>query len=246
MMRHDGRTSGQMRPLRLTPNFTKHADGSVLIELGDTKVICTVSVDESVPPFLRNAQPPQGWITAEYSMLPGATNTRSRRDRGGNGVSGRTQEIQRLIGRSLRGVLDLQLCPDITFTVDCDVIQADGGTRTASITGAYVALKIAVARLMRAGKLKHNPLTEAVAAVSVGLKAGELLVDLNYIEDSSADLDMNVVMTQSGKILEIQGTAERMSFTKEDVVRIIDAATESLEPAFQVQQIAAEGRIAES
>jgi ribonuclease PH len=246
MIRHDGRTSGQMRPLRIIPNFTKHADGSVLVELGDTKVICTVSVDESVPPFLRNAQPPQGWLTAEYSMLPGATNTRSRRDRGGNGVSGRTQEIQRLIGRSLRGVINLNQCPDLTFTIDCDVIQADGGTRTASITGAYVALKIAVSRLLRAGKLKQNPMTEAVAAVSVGLKGGSLLCDLNYVEDSSADLDMNVVMTQSGKILEIQGTAERMAFTKEDVMRIIDAAQEALEPAFELQQIAADGRVAES
>ena len=211
MLRSDGRTSTQMRPLRITPHFTKHADGSVLIELGDTKVICTVSVEEGVPHFLRNAQPPQGWLTAEYSMLPGATDTRTRRERSGS-VSGRTQEIQRLIGRSLRGIINLNRCPDITFTIDCDVIQADGGTRTASITGAYVAMKLAIQRLLRAGRLKDNPLLDAVAAVSVGLKGGSLLVDLDYKEDSSADLDMNVVMTQSGKILEIQGTAERQAF----------------------------------
>lgn len=245
MLRTGGRTSTQMRPLRITPSFTKHAAGSVLIEQGDTKVICTVCVEEGVPHFLRNAQPPQGWLTAEYSMLPGATDTRSRRERSGS-VSGRTQEIQRLIGRSLRGIINLNRCPDLTFTIDCDVIQADGGTRTASITGAYVAMKLAVQKLLRAGRLKDNPLTDAVAAVSVGLKGSELLVDLDYKEDSSADLDMNVVMTQSGKILEIQGTAERQSFSKDDVVRIIEAAEESIAHVFELQGIAADGRIAES
>lgn len=246
MLRVDGRTSSQMRPLRLVPHFTKHADGSVLIELGETKVICTVSVEESVPPFLRHVQPPQGWLTAEYGMLPGSTNTRARRERAGNGPSGRTQEIQRLIGRALRGVIDLNRCPDITFTIDCDVIQADGGTRTAAITGAYVALKIAVQRLLRAGRLAQNPLYDSVAAVSIGLKGGELQVDLNYIEDSTADLDMNVVMTQSGKILEIQGTAERAAFSKADVIRIIDAATEVLEPIFDLQHAAADGQTIET
>ncbi len=245
MLRADGRSSGQLRPLRLTPNFTKHADGSVLVEFGDTRVLCTVSAEEGVPGFLRNAQPPQGWLTAEYSMLPGATNTRTKRERGG-GLGGRTQEIQRLIGRAIRGVIDLNRCPDVTFTIDCDVIQADGGTRTASITGAYVALKMAVDKLLRAGRLKQNPLNDAVAAVSVGLKKGQLLVDLNYIEDSSADLDMNVVLTQSGKILEIQGTAERLAFTKEDVVRIIEAAQEALSPVFDLQLAAADGQMVES
>src|SRR4051812_34505875 len=171
MLRSDGRSSGQLRPLRLIPHFTRNADGSVLIELGDTRVICTVSVEEGVPGFLRNAQPPQGWLTAEYSMLPGSSSQRIRRERGGN-VSGRTQEIQRLIGRALRGVIDLNRCPDMTFTIDCDVIQADGGTRTASITGAYTALKIAVDRLLRSGRLSQNPLHGSVAAVSVGIKAG--------------------------------------------------------------------------
>jgi ribonuclease PH len=234
-----------MRPLRLVPHYTKHADGSVLIELGDTKVLCTVSIEEGVPSFLRNAQPPQGWLTAEYSMLPGSSTQRIRRERGG-ALSGRTQEIQRLIGRALRGIIDLNRCPDITFTIDCDVIQADGGTRTASITGAYTALKIAVDKLLRAGRLKQNPLHDAVAAVSVGMKGGGLLVDLNYVEDSSADLDMNVVMTQSGKTLEIQGTAERAAFGKGDVVAIIEAAQEALSPLFELQHAAADGQTVES
>lgn len=244
MLRHDGRSSGQMRPMRITPNFTKHAAGSVLIECGETKVICTVCVDEGVPGFLRNAEPSQGWLTAEYSMLPGATNTRSRRER--QAVGGRTQEIQRLIGRAIRGVIDLRLCPDLTFTIDCDVIQADGGTRTTSITGAYCALKIAIDKLIRNKRLNQNPLTDGLAAVSVGLKDGELQVDLDYIEDSSADLDMNVVLTQSGKILEIQGTAERAAFSKDEVVRIIDAAEEALAPIFDLQNSAADGQIVES
>lgn len=240
MIRTDGRSSEQMRPLRLIPHFVKHPTGSVLIEFGDTRVLCCVSIEDGVPNFLRNAQPPQGWLTAEYSMLPGATNTRSKRER--QSVSGRTQEIQRLIGRALRGVIDLNLCPDKTITIDCDVLQADGGTRTAAITGAYVALKIAVDRLLRQGSLRANPLKDAVAAVSVGLISSELLVDLNYIEDSKADLDMNVVMTQSGKILEIQGTGERAAFTKEQVGNIIDAATAALKPIFDLQIAAADGQ----
>lgn len=243
-MRNDGRTSNQMRPIRITPNFTKHAAGSVLVEFGDTKVICSVCVEESVPHFLRNASPAQGWLTAEYSMLPSATNSRTRRER--PHPSGRTQEIQRLIGRSLRGVVDLKNCPDITFTIDCDVIQADGGTRTTSITGAYVALKMAVDKLIAKGKLKRSPLIDSVAAVSVGLKDGGVLVDLNYEEDSSADLDMNVVMTQSGKILELQGTAERAAFTKEDVNNIIDASSEALSSVFELQDAATLGEVVES
>ncbi len=242
-MRNDGRTSRQMRPIRFTPNFIKHPAGSVLVEFGETKVICNVCVDESIPPWMRNNQPPSGWLTAEYSMLPGATNVRTRRER--NSIGGRTQEIQRLIGRSLRGVIDLKKCTDLTFLIDCDVIQADGGTRTASITGAYVALQIAVENLVRKGRLRENPLTASVAAVSVGIKDGEVLVDLDYSEDSTADLDMNVVITQDGRILELQGTAERASFTKEQVMEIIDAATEAMLPTFELQQAAAEGQIAE-
>lgn len=244
MLRSGGRTSTQMRPLRLTPGYTKQTPGSVLIELGETKVICTVSIDDSIPPFLRNVQPAQGWLTAEYSMLPGSSSQRIRRER--QSVSGRTQEIQRLIGRALRGVVDLTKCPDMTITIDCDVIQADGGTRTASITGAYAALKMAIDKLIHSGKLRQNPIIDAVAAVSVGMRGGELLVDVDYKEDSSADLDMNVVMTQSGKILEIQGTAEKAAFSKQDVLNIIDAAEEALQPVFELQHAAAEGRIVES
>ena len=244
MLRSDGRSSDQMRPIRFVPEFTKNADGSCLVEYGETKVICTATVEDGVPNWLRNASPPQGWLTAEYSMLPGATSTRSRRER--NHTSGRTQEIQRLIGRSLRGIIDLNLCPDISITCDCDVIQADGGTRTASITGAFVALKLAVDKAIRAKRIKNNPIKDAVAAVSVGLKDSEILVDLNYIEDSSADLDMNVVLTQSGKILEIQGTAERAAFSKEEVMRIIEASEQAVTPLFDLQHAAADGQIVES
>lgn len=243
MLRQDGRSTLQMRPIRIVPSFTKHAEGSVLVEFGDTKVLCTVCVDDSIPPFLRNSQPPQGWLTAEYSMLPSATNTRTKRER--PAPSGRTQEIQRLIGRALRGVIDLHRATDVTFNIDCDVIQADGGTRTAAITGAYVALKMAVDSLLRRGKLKQNPLKDAVAAVSVGLVKGRLLVDLDYSEDSQADLDMNVVMTQSGQFLEIQGTGERASFTKEQVAEIMDAAQAALQEVFPMQLAASEGRLVE-
>lgn len=239
-MRNDGRLPEQMRPIRFIPGFTKNAPGSVLVEFGETKVLCTVTVDSGVPSFLRNSNPAQGWLTAEYSMLPGSTNTRSRRER--PNVSGRSQEIQRLIGRSLRGVVDLQRCPDVTFTVDCDVLQADGGTRTASITGAFVALKLAIDHGLATKKISSSPLIDGVAAVSVGIKQGELLVDLNYQEDSTADLDMNVVMTQSGKILEIQGTAEKAPFTRENVNDIIKLAEEALKSAFELQMAAGEGR----
>lgn len=239
MMRSDGRASSQMRPLRITPHYTKHADGSVLIEQGDTKVICCVFMEDGVPHFLRGQSPSQAWLTAEYSMIPSSTNRRSRRER--PMLSGRTQEIQRLIGRSLRGIIDLTACPESTFVVDCDVIQADGGTRTAAITGAYVALKLAIDAKIRAGVLKTNPLKGAVAAVSVGLKDSQLLLDLNYVEDNGIDLDMNVVMTQEGQILELQGTAENASFTKEQVVEIIDMAEEGLKPIFDLQEAATLG-----
>ncbi len=243
MLRADGRSSQQMRPIRITPGFTKHAQGSVLVEFGETRVICTAFVEDGVPYFLRNSVPPQGWLTAEYSMIPSATTSRGRRER--PSPSGRSQEIQRLIGRAIRGIINLKLCPDLTFQIDCDVIQADGGTRTASITGAYVALHLAVERLLRAGKLNANPLTDAVAAISVGLKNGQILVDVDYNEDSSADLDMNVVLTSSGKILEIQGTAEGAAFSKSQVLEIIEAAEEALAPVFELQQTAIEGRVAE-
>ncbi len=244
MLRHDGRSSGQMRPLRITPGYTKNATGSVLIEYGETKVICTVCVEDGVPSFLRNSSPAQGWLTAEYGMLPGSTGTRTRRER--PAPSGRSQEIQRLIGRSLRGIIDLRKAPDLTFNIDCDVIQADGGTRTAAITGSYVALKIAVDKLRRSGRLHENPLLDAVAAVSVGLRDGQVMVDLNYQEDSTADLDMNVVMTQSGRFLEIQGTGERATFSRQDISEILTAAEAALKPCFELLHEAADGHVVES
>lgn len=243
-MRKDGRSSGQARPLRITPNFTKNPYTSVLIETGNTQVLCTVTVEDSVPGWMRNAKPPKGWLTAEYSMLPGSTHSRSRRER--SHVGGRTQEIQRLIGRSLRGIMDFKKCPDMTFMIDCDVLQADGGTRTASITGAYVALKMAVDSLLREGRLKQNPLKDGIAAVSVGIKEEQILVDLDYEEDSTADVDMNVVMTHSGKLLELQGTAEKAAFSKNEVLAIIDAAEESLKSTFELQQLAADGQKVEA
>lgn len=231
MIRSDGRTQHQMRPVRLTPKYTKNAHGSCLVEYGNTMVLCTCSVEKFLPPFLKNSNPPQGWVTAEYSMLPGSSSQRVKRER--PAASGRSQEIQRLIGRSIRGVIDPFLIPELTLNVDCDVLQADGGTRTASITGGYVALALAVRRLMKERVISRNPLIDAVAALSVGIKQGELLVDLDYSEDSTADLDMNVVMTASGKILELQGTAERAAFTKDQVISIIDVASSTLSAMYE-------------
>jgi ribonuclease PH len=243
MMRKDGRSSLQLRPLKITPHFSKHAEGSVLIEAGDTRVLCTVCIEDGVPGWMRSSRSSRGWLTAEYSMLPSATHTRNRRERGH--TSGRSQEIQRLIGRSLRGILDLKRCPDLTFVVDCDVIQADGGTRTAAITGSCVALKLAIDKLLRQGRLKQNPMIESVAAISIGFKNDEMLVDIDYEEDFDADLDMNIVLTSSEKILELQGTGERASFDREQVVRAIDCAQEVLKAAFELQQIAGDGQVAE-
>lgn len=243
MIREDGRSLTQLRPIRIRPNVSKNSTGSCLIEMGDTKVVTTVTVEEGVPNFLRHSQPPQGWLTAEYSMLPGSTFPRSKRER--PSPSGRSQEIQRLIGRSLRSCIDLKLCLEKTFYVDCDVIQADGGTRTASINGAYVALNLAVSNLLREHKLKQNPIIDSVAAVSLGLKEGDIYLDLNYIEDSSIDLDINLVMTGSGKIIEIQGTGERDSFSKEQLNSIIDLAFSTLPTITELQNIAIEGRVAE-
>ena len=240
--RANGRTDQQLRSLCITPVANKFAAASVLIELGDTRINCTASVDEGVPFFLRNSSPAQGWLTAEYAMLPGSTPSRSRRER--NFLSGRTQEIQRLIGRSLRAVTDLSKCPDLTITIDCDVLLADGGTRTASITGAYVALRVAMTKLLRNGRLRQDPLHDAVAAVSVGVKGDRLLCDLDYREDSGIDLDMNVVMTPAGGIVEIQGTAERAAFRKEQLNGIIDLAADGLQPVFAAQREAVERALA--
>src|ERR1039457_6496963 len=221
MARIDLRSPHSLRKVTITRNFTKHAEGSVLVEFGDTRVICTASVEENVPPFLRGKG--TGWVTAEYSMLPRATHTRSQRESSRGKVSGRTHEIQRLIGRSLRSVMDLTLLGERSILIDCDVIQADGGTRTASITGAYVALMDAVGWLSGKGMVSAKPVIESVAAVSVGIVKGVPLLDLDYLEDSSADVDMNFVMTSSNRFVEVQGTAEAIPFTVEqmDSMRIL-------------------------
>jgi ribonuclease PH len=220
-MRIDGRLPGQLRPVRITTDFITSAEGSVLIEVGRTRVICTASVEDVVPPFLRNQG--KGWLTSEYAMIPRATNTRSARESTTGKRSGRTHEIQRLIGRSLRTAVDLSAIGERTIWIDCDVIEADGGTRTASITGAYIALRLAVRRLLDKGALTKDPTRGHVAAVSVGVVAGVPLLDLNYAEDSSADVDFNLVMTERGEFVEIQGTAEREPFggpVLEDLLRL--------------------------
>ena len=209
--RPDGRRNDQLRPVRITPHFFRFAEGSVLIEIGDTRVACAVSVEERVPPWLVGKG--RGWVTAEYAMLPRATQSRNARESSRGGLSGRTQEIQRLIGRALRPAVDLKALGERTLTVDCDVLQADGGTRTAAVTGAYLALKLAVARLIKDRILQASPLRIAVAAVSVGVIDGEPRLDLCYEEDSRADVDFNVVMTANGEFIEVQGTAEGRPFT---------------------------------
>ena len=242
-MRRDGRSNTQIRPLRFTPNYLKNPLGSVLVECGETIVLCSANVEDSVPGWMRNQRNTRGWLTAEYSMLPSSTHSRSKRER--QHISGRSQEIQRLIGRSLRAVVDLTKIPDCTIVVDCDVLQADGGTRTASISGSYVALHLAINTLLRSGRLKYNPIINQVSAISVGVFRNEIMIDLNYEEDSNAALDMNIVMTQDGKLLEIQGTAERAEFDKKMVVDILDVASEGLKNSFHLQQIACDGQIAE-
>jgi len=234
MMRNDGRENNALRQVRITRNFTKHAEGSVLVEFGDTRVICTASVEESLPPFLRGKG--TGWVTAEYSMLPRATHTRSSREAARGKQSGRTLEIQRLIGRSLRAVTDLAALGERSITIDCDVIQADGGTRTASITGAYVALHDALTTLRDKGIIAQIPLKEAVAAVSVGIIAGEAQLDLNYCEDSAAEVDMNFVMTDSDRFVEVQGTAEAEPFTIEQMDAMRDLATQGIRELFAIQR----------
>jgi ribonuclease PH len=209
-VRIDGRGPADLRPVHITPNFIGAAEGSVLIEVGRTRVICTASVEEVVPQFLRNTG--KGWVTSEYAMIPRATSTRTVRESSAGKRSGRTQEIQRLIGRSLRTAINMDQLGERTIWLDCDVIEADGGTRTASITGAFVALKLAVDGLLSSGKLSSSPLRSFVAAVSVGVIGGEPMLDLNYAEDSTADVDFNLVMTDAGKFVEIQGTAERSPF----------------------------------
>ena len=226
MKRPSGRVADQLRPIRITRNYTKHAEGSVLVEFGDTKVICTVSVENGVPRFLKGQG--QGWLTAEYGMLPRATHTRSDREAARGKQSGRTQEIQRLIGRSLRTVFDLKKLGERTIYIDCDVIQADGGTRTASITGAFVAAQDAVTKLLAAGKLTETPISDHVAAISVGIVQGVPLLDLEYTEDSACDTDMNVVMTGSGHYVEVQGTAEGAAFSRKEMDALLQLAEKGI------------------
>jgi ribonuclease PH len=233
-MRSDGRKPSQLRPLKITPSYIKTADGSVLIEMGDTRVICTAKLEERVPPFLRNSG--KGWITAEYGMLPGSSQQRIGRESSRGKVGGRTHEIQRLIGRSLRSVADLKSLGERSVWIDCDVIQADGGTRTASITGAYIALMEAVRVWRERGILSADPVKDAVAAVSIGIVEGKILLDLCYEEDSKADVDMNFVMTGSGKFIEVQGTAESAPFTKKQMERMAEIAHQGIKELLQTQK----------
>jgi len=220
--RPSGRAADELRSIRLTTDYTIHAAGSVLAEFGDTRVLCTASVDDNVPRFLKGSG--QGWVTAEYGMLPGSTHTRSRREAAGGKQGGRTLEIQRLIGRSLRAATNLNALDGFTINLDCDVLQADGGTRTTSISGAYVALAMAVERLLTKGKIKQNPLHGQVAAISVGIFDGTPVLDLDYAEDSNAETDMNVVMNDAGSFIEVQGTAEGHAFRREELDALLDIA----------------------
>lgn len=231
--RPSGRANDQLRPVRFTRAFTHHAEGSVLVEFGATRVLCTASVEESVPPFLRNAG--QGWVTAEYGMLPRATHTRSAREAAKGKQTGRTQEIQRLIGRALRAVVDMKALGERTITVDCDVLQADGGTRTAAITGGYVALVDAVEALLRKGAIKRNPIHAQVAAISVGIWSGQPVLDLDYAEDSAAETDMNVVMNNGGAFVEVQGTAEGHAFHRHELDALLNLAAQGINELHALQ-----------
>ncbi len=232
--RPSGRSADALRPVRLQRGFTRHAEGSVLVSFGDTQVLCTASVLAKVPPFLKGRG--QGWVTAEYGMLPRATHTRGDREAARGKQSGRTQEIQRLIGRSLRAVVDLDLLGERTLHLDCDVIQADGGTRTAAITGAYVATADAVRWLLERGEIAVSPLRDHVAAISVGLVNGEAVLDLDYAEDSNCDTDMNVVMTGEGGIVEVQGTAEGAAFSRDQLNALLDLAQSGIAQLVRLQR----------
>ena len=233
-VRFDGRQKDQVRPVKVTRNFTKHAEGSVLIEMGDTKVICTASIEEKVPPFLKGRG--AGWVTAEYSMLPRATHERSPREAVKGKQGGRTLEIQRLVGRALRAVTDMSQIGERSIWVDCDVIQADGGTRTASITGAFIALADALIVLRKKEVIKKLPLTDYLAAVSVGKVGGEVMVDLAYTEDSMGEVDMNLVMTGRGRYVEVQGTAERTPFAKQDMDEFLTLGWQAIQRLTAIQK----------
>ncbi|QBQ96970.1 MULTISPECIES: ribonuclease PH [Paraburkholderia] len=236
IQRPSGRAADQLRDVRITRHYTKYAEGSVLVEFGDTKVLCTASVSESVPPFLRDKG--QGWLTAEYGMLPRATHTRSDREAARGKQTGRTQEIQRLIGRAMRAVFDLEALGARTINLDCDVLQADGGTRTASITGAFVAAHDAVTKLLATGRIERSPITDYVAAISVGVYEGVPVLDLDYAEDSQCDTDMNVVMTGSGGMVEVQGTAEGAPFSRNELNALLDLAQGGIASLIEKQKAA--------
>lgn len=232
--RTDARAPDELRAVKITPGYLSYAEGSVLMEMGQTRVICSASIEDRVPPFLRNTG--HGWVTAEYAMLPRSTLQRKQRETGRGGPSGRTHEIQRLIGRSLRAITDMKILGERTITLDCDVLQADGGTRTAAITGSYVALALASKRLLRAGRIARSLVTNQVAAISVGLVDNTPLLDLKYDEDSRADVDMNVICTGDGRFIEIQGTAEREPFTREQMDYLLNLATRGIENLIRLQR----------
>ena len=227
-----GRKNDEMREVRVTKNYIMHPEGSVLIEFGNTKVICNATVEEKIPPFLRGSG--TGWITAEYSMLPRATNNRVQREASKGKVAGRTMQIQRLIGRALRSSIDLSKLGERTIIIDCDVIQADGGTRTASITGAYLAMELAIEKLIDDGKLNEIPIISKVAAISVGKIKNDILLDLEYEEDSKADVDMNIIMNDKGEFIEIQGTGEEATFTQDDLMKFIAVSKNAFEKLFEL------------
>lgn len=229
-MRENNRKNNELRNIKVTQDYILHPEGSVLIEFGNTKVICNATVEDKVPPFLKGKS--QGWITAEYSMLPRATHTRTKRDINNVKPNGRTVEIQRLIGRSLRSCVDLNLLGERTITVDCDVIQADGGTRTASITGGYLAIELAITKLLKQGILSKNPLVSKVAAVSVGMVHGEIMVDLDYSEDCIAEVDMNIIMNDKNEFIEIQGTGENATFTYKELMNFLELGHDAIKQLF--------------
>lgn len=234
MQRIDGRNNEQIRPVKITRNYLKHAEGSVLIEMGDTKVICTASVDDKVPPFIKGTG--KGWITSEYGMIPRSTEARKPRESTRGKVDGRTMEIQRLIGRALRSIVDLEKLGEMTIYIDCDVIQADGGTRTASITGSYVAIVDALYKLVQQEKIEAMPLNGYIAAISVGIKDGEAILDLNYAEDSTCQVDMNIVMTDKGEFIEIQGTGEESPFSKAQLQEMMGLAEKGIKELIEIQK----------
>ncbi len=233
-MRTNERKNNELRPVEFIPNYIMHPEGAVLISVGNTKVICTATIENKLPPFMRGQG--KGWITAEYSMLPRATNTRNVRESARGKLSGRTMEIQRLIGRSLRAAVDLEKLGERMIWIDCDVIQADGGTRTASITGSVVAMKLAFDKLVAEGVLKESPLKEHLAAISVGIKDGEVILDLDYEEDSSAEVDMNVIMTESGQFVEIQGTGEEATYSHAELLQMLDVASQGIKQLIEAQK----------